>query len=124
MAIAAGDRTPKTPEENALVDAYRDLLENEIVPVNQFDKDNMTKYLAYYQSFSSNVNSDLKVSVLKIQDLSFQDFFSAVTKKVEDLNENEQIMCTLRYQHKKLLQLLENRPKPVKHPKIVLKPPS
>ena len=39
-------------------------------------------------------------------------------------NENEQIMCTLRYQHKKLLQLLENRPKPVKHPKIVLKPPS
>lgn len=86
------DKDPKTPEENALVDAYRDLLENEIVPVNQFDKDNMTKYLAYYQSFSSNVNSDLKVSVLKIQDLSFQDFFSAVTKKVEDLNENEQII--------------------------------
>ena len=85
-------KEPKTDEEKAVLAAYQDLLASGLVSVKAFNKDAMAKYLGYYNDFSSNVNSDLKTKILQIENLSYQDFFNAVTKPATELSENEVII--------------------------------
>ena len=86
------DKEQKTAEESAILDAYQDLLASDIVATKMFSKDYIVKYLAYYNSLSSNVNSDLKTKVLQIPNLSYKNFFSAVTKSEGELDENEAVI--------------------------------
>ena len=86
------DKEQKTAEESAILDAYQDLLASDIVATKMFSKDYIVKYLAYYNNLSSNVNSDLKTKVLQIPNLSYKNFFSAVTKSEGELDENEAVI--------------------------------
>ena len=55
------------------------------------------------------------------------DFIKTYVKKHIDRisrNESDQAYIILSAKYQKLKELLDNRPRPIKHPKIVLKPPS
>ena len=83
-------------------------------------KDDMNHLLKnmqkWYEKETQNISQQKILEYLK----------NEIKKQIDRIskNESEQTLYTLMAKYQKLKELLDNKPRPIKHPKIVLKPPS